>query len=156
MTLSVRAFLLPVFVLFLVSLSACAHANPKESRSTQYLYDHCKEVLAGNRFEDSYCAAYIDGYLGGGSISGLYILGQANNQEEILERARNSKCADLGRSIPNDQKVIWLAKYFTDWIESNQETVKELERESGFMNKQAFGALHLITTDERFCTQPSK
>jgi hypothetical protein len=139
-----------------MSLSACAHANPKGFGSTQYLYDHCKEALAGNHFEDSYCAAYIGGYLGGGSISGLFILGQANNQEEILERARNSKCADIDRSIPNDQKAVWLAKYFIDWIESNRETVTQLERESGFMNKPAFGVFHLIITDERFCAQPSE
>ncbi|HBR68206.1 MAG TPA: hypothetical protein DEA55_02395 [Rhodospirillaceae bacterium] len=153
---TVRAFLLSAFSLSLMSLGACAHANPKEFRSTQHLYDHCKEDLASNHFEGSYCAAYIEGYLGGGSVSGLYILGQANNQEEILKRAHNRKCADLDRRIANDQKVIWLAKYFIDWIESNQKIVKKLERESGFMNKPAFGALHLLTVDERFCVQPSE
>ncbi len=121
-------------------------------RTSKYLYEKCKEALGSHDFESSYCAAYIEGYFVGGSVKGLYILGQANNQLEIIENSDKNPCSSLDKDLRRENPVRWTAEFFVNWIDNNSAVI---EGERAFLEREAATTLHTITTDERFCTTKS-
>jgi hypothetical protein len=126
--------------------------------TTNDLYLKCKSHINADEaeFQKSYCATYIEGYIGGGYSSGLYILSQATNQKEIMEEMSKNKCKNWKNKSVDGPPVKWLAQYFVDWIDKNHEIIGLLnEGTEAFSNREAFLTLRFITTDERFCTKSS-
>lgn len=145
--IKVKILLLEIF-LFSAFISP-TQADEYAFKSSKYLYDQCKNSLAGDNFDESYCAAYIEGYMGGGFTVGLHVLGEADNQNEIIEKQKSTSCHHLDDGVSRDQKIKWFAEYFTNWIDNNQDIIA---KESAFIHDPAVFVFHTISTDERFCT----
>ena len=132
--------------LMLAACTSASHAEHKEFVSAKHLYGSCKDALEYKIFSQSYCAAYIEGYIAGASTFGAYVLGKASNQEEILAEAKNRKCSSI--DLKNKRPVIEVAKYFVNWINKHQEII---EHEPQLIEGEAYMTLHTIFTDVRFC-----
>lgn len=158
---AIRSGKTAVLVLALVLALACKQSNADEAqkeqkntefKSVQFLYESCKVAVTNDDFLNSPCAIYIEGYIGGYRAGTLQMLARATKQREIIEEYDRNKCRDLDSQMYKDGGVQWLAGYFLNWMDRHQDVVEVLEKESGFMKKEAYGALNFITTNERFCT----
>lgn len=123
-------------------------------KSTRDLYNICKKALNTKQFEESYCSAYMEAFLGGSYVSNMYILSQATNQDEIMEAVHKNKCSKWKSASKNNPPGKGLATYFVDWVDNNRDIISELDgKNDDFSNRPAFSVLHFISTDEKFCTQ---
>jgi|GEM_PF-4577016 len=69
--------------------------------TTEDLHKRCKSSLEGAHFNDSYCAAFIEGYLGGVSVYGIFVYSETNKeQREELQKSLEGR--DDYFCIPND------------------------------------------------------